>query len=214
MNKTSMKTVKFGTYLVLLLMLVSCASGYKTINPDSIYYSSSDKKEGIELNYKYNLLDKKYAKKETKKGIRLVAVKITNNTENDIIFGDDFTLSYDNGNDLVFLDNESSFSSLKQSSASYLFYLLLTPINLYITKINSDSNGIQESTSTIPIGYVLGPGLAIGNLIGAGSANTKFKNELATNTIVGTTIKKGKTKSGLIGIKSTGFDAIRIKIKE
>ena len=49
-------------------------------------------------------------------------------------------------------------------------------------------------------------------MITAGAANKKFKTELLTYDINGTTIKNGKTVQDLIGLKSDGYDTIRIKI--
>jgi hypothetical protein len=202
-----MKLSKIGFLLAIIIILNSCASGYKIIDPNKLNYNSIDKKNGISLEYKYDLLNKKYAKKETKRGVKVVAIKITNNSDNDIVFGKDFKLAYENDSELIIMDNERVFTSLKQNSATYLLYLLLTPMTL--NKTTTTGNRIE--TSSTPIGYVIGPGLALGNMIAAGSANTKFKNELLDFNLNGVTIKKGETKSGLIGIKSDSYDAIKIK---
>lgn len=186
--------------------LTNCASSYQTISPKSINYVSTKETDNVEFQYKYGVLDKKYGKKETKKGIKLVAVKITNNSNKDVVFGEDAILTYENGTEISVLENEDVFKALKQNTASYLLYLLLTPVNLYTSE-----NG-QETSST-PIGLVLGPGLAGGNMIVAGSANKKFKTEILENNIYGTLIKKGETKYGLIGIRTDTFDALKLKIK-
>ena len=201
-----MKLLKTGLLLAIIIILSSCASGYQMINPDNVIYNSKDTKDGISLEYKYGLLNKKYAKKEIKKGVKVVAVRITNNSDRDVIFGKDIKLTYQNGNELYLLENNKVFESLKQNTAPYLLYLLMTPMNLY-----TYDNGQQ--TSSTPIGLILGPGLAGGNMIAASSANNKFKTELLDFDLNGTTIKKGETKSGLIGIKSDNFDAISLKIE-
>lgn len=189
--------------------LTSCASSYKTIYPHSIKYISQNEDSGVTLSYKYDLLDKKYRKKETKKGVKLVALKITNNSGRDLVFGQDAILTYENGSEIYILDNERVFKSLKQSPATYLFYLLLTPLNMYTTS----SNGYSQETNSTPIGLILGPGLAGGNMIAAGSANKKFKNELLDYNINGTVLKNGETSYGLIGIQSNSFDALRLVVK-
>ena len=107
------------------------------------------------------------------------------------------------------MENEKVFALLKQSSASYLWYLLLTPMNLYT---NQTQNGFTRQTSSTPIGLVIGPGLAGGNMIAAGSANTKFEKDLLEYNINGVTIKKGETVSGLIGIRSDDYNSIKVKI--
>jgi len=206
-----MKLVKITFLVTIIVLLNSCASKYNIINPERLNYNSKTTNQGVTLNYKYNLLDKKYAKKEVKRGVKLVAIKITNNSEKDLLFGRDMNLSYENGNDLVILEEEQVFSSIKQNTATYLLYLLLTPMTFNVNSTNS--NGFQETKSSTPIGLVVGPGLAVGNMIAAGSANKKLKKELLDFDILGTSIKKGETVYGLIGIKSDNYDAIKIKIE-
>jgi hypothetical protein len=176
------------------------------IEPKSINYISTNETENVKLEYKYDLLDKKYAKKELKKGVKLVAIKITNNSEKDLMFGRDAKLTYINGTEIFVMENEKVFTSLKQSAASYLWYLLLTPLNFYTSE-----NGRQ--TSSIPIGLLVGPGLAGGNMIAVSSANKKFKTEMLEYNINGTLIKKGETKYGLIGIKVDSFDSLKLKVE-
>lgn len=207
-----MKLTKITLLLLgLIILMNSCASGYQMINPNSLSYNSVDIDKGVSLSYKYDLLKKKkYSKKEVKKGVKLVAVKITNNSDKDLIFGQDISLTYENGNGINIMDTDLVFSSLKQNTMPYLFYLLLTPMKFYKTET---INGEIIETSSTPIGVVIGPGLAAGNMIAAGSANTKFKSELMNNSLNGMVIKKGETKSGLIGIRADSYDAIKIKVK-
>ena len=201
-----MRIIKITLLFIAISTLTNCASGYKMIEPKSINYVSTNETDNVKLEYKYDLLDKKYAKKELKKGVKLVAVKVSNNSNKDLMFGRDAKLIYENGAEIFVMENEKVFKTLKQSPASYLWYLLLTPLNFYTAE-----NG--EQTSSTPIGLVVGPGLAGGNMIAAGSANKKFKTEMLEYNINGTIIKKGETKYGLIGIKSDSFDAIKLKIE-
>lgn len=202
-----MKIIRIALLFITLSAFASCASGYKKIEPRSINYISTSVTDRVTLEYKYDLLDKKYEKKELKKGVKLVAVKITNNSESDIMFGRDAVLTYENGNEIFVFENDKVFKTLKQKPATYLFYLLLTPLNLYTTGANG------QQTSSTPIGLVLGPGLAGGNLIAASSANKKFKRELLDYNINGTLIKKGETIYGLIGIEAESFESLRLEIK-
>ncbi len=202
-----MRIIKITFLFLAVLTLANCASGYNLIEPKSINYVSTNETENVKLEYKYDLLDKKYAKKELKKGIKLVAIKITNSSDNDLMFGRDTKLTYGNGTEIFIMENNNVFKTLKQSPASYLWYLLLTPMNLYTT----GSNGQQ--TSSTPIGLIVGPGLTVGNIIAAGSANKKFQTEMLEYNINGTLIKKGETKYGLIGIKSDSFDSLKLKIE-
>ena len=204
-----MKLLKIALLLMTVVVFSNCASSYKTINPSSLSYNSNSSDKGVLLEYKYDLLDKKYRKKELEKDIRLIAVKITNNSNRDLKFGKDIKLTYANGGQLYIMDNNSVLTSLKQSPSSYLWYLLLTPLQLVKTE---STNGFQTESSSTPIGLVVGPGLAGGNMIAASSANTKFENDLLNYNVNGKIIKKGTTVSGLIGIRSNDYDQIKIKV--
>lgn len=209
------KMIKIGSLLVFTILLNSCASGYKKINPQTINYVSRSIESNILLEYKYDLLEKKYKKKETKNDIKLIAVKITNNTEKDIIFGKDFKLSYENGNEVSLIETEKLFKTIKQSPASYLWYLLLSPLQFY-SGTTTTSNGYYTETKpthTFPVGLILGPGLAGGNMIAASSANKNFKKELLEFDLNGKTIKKGETVYGLIGSNSNSYDSIKVKVQ-
>lgn len=87
----------------------------------------------------------------------------------------------------------------------------MTPVNFYTYKTNS--RGVEETTSSTPVGLILGPGLAGGNMIAAGSANKNFKNELSKFNIYGQTIKKGEVKFGLIGIMSNSYESLKLKVE-
>ena len=208
-----MTILKITLLFLFFISLTSCASGYKKIAPKEINYLSTNIDNGVKLEYKYDLLHKKYAKKEEKKDVKLVAVKITNESDKDLMFGKDTKLTFENGKEVFVMENERVFKALKQSPASYLFYLLLSPINIYTTKTTYDNGYNQDSSSSFPIGIILGPGIAGGNMIAASSANAKFKSELMVNNINGTVIRIGETKYGLIGIKSNSFEALKIKVE-
>ena len=206
-----MKIIKISLLLIGISLLSSCASGYKMIEPENINYISSNETNNVVFQYKYDLLENKYAKKELKKEVKLVAIKITNNSGKDIMFGKEAKLTYENGQEIYVMDNDKVYKLLKQSPASYLWYLLLTPVNLYTSK--PSPNGYQQETSSTPIGLILGPGLAGGNMIVANSANNKFKEELFEYNMIGTVIKNGETKYGLIGIETDSFDSLKLKIE-
>ncbi|MEZ7500336.1 hypothetical protein QO200_16500 [Flavobacterium sp. Arc3] len=205
-----MKILKIILLSSCALLLNSCASSFHPINPPSLNYLSKNTNSGVTFEYKYNLLEKKYAKKEHKKNVKLVAIKITNNTENDLVFGRDITLTYDDNTMLSIMEKETVYRMLKQSPTSYLWYLLLAPVQFMKTETNS--YGYSETKSSFPIGLILGPGLAGGNMIAASSANKKFNTDLNDYNINGKTIKKGETTYGLIGVNSTNFDSIKIKM--
>ena len=67
---------------------------------------------------------KKYAKKEFKKQIDVVAIQITNNSQRDLTFGKDVKLTKYDGQELLIINNNQVHSSLKQGVPIYLLYLL------------------------------------------------------------------------------------------
>lgn len=205
-----MKLKRIILSLAMIALLGSCASAYKNMNPGSLNYISNSTDENVKLEYKYELLNKKYKKKELAKGVRLIAVKITNDSGRDLVFGKDIKLTYQDGSTIYIMENEKVFSALKQSVPSYLWYLLLTPVNLYT---NESQNGFQTETTSTPIGLVIGPGLAGVNMIAASSSNKKFQQDLLNYNVNGVTIKSGENIAGLVGIRSDDYNAIKINIK-
>mgnify|MGYP007014081734 CR=1 FL=1 len=144
-----------------LLRLQVVQAGYTMINPPRVNYTSSDVTDNVTLEYKYGVLENKYVKKETQYQIKLLSVKITNNTNKDLTFGQNLKLQYSNGANADIVDNSTAYELLRQSSGSHFLYLLLTPLNFHTT----DAQGRQ--TSSTPIGLVLGPVLSLLNF-GAG----------------------------------------------
>ncbi|AKA35272.1 hypothetical protein [Flagellimonas lutaonensis] len=196
--------------ILYVQLFTGCASGYDLGGPENANFVSNTSESGLKLYYKYDVLSGKYAKKELRNGIKVIAVKIINTAEKDYVFGENVVLQYDNGDNVHIMDSQAAYKSLKQGSAIYLLYLLLTPVNLYT--YTTDSYGIEETTNSIPIGLVLGPSMAGGNIIASGSANKKFKMQLSEFDIMGAPIKKGETIYGLIPIKAGRFDALTLKI--
>lgn len=203
------KFFKISVLALSVLFLTSCASGYKKIEPKKINFASRSENNSVVLEYKYDLLEKKYKKKELNNGLKVIAVKVTNNSANDLVFGKDIRLTYENGNELNLLETNVVYKAIKQSPASYLWYLLLSPMQFQTMTTNS--NGQQQTSSSTPIGLVIGPGLAGGNMIAASSANKNFQNDLLENDIIGKVIKKGETVYGIIGIQSNNYDSIKVK---
>lgn len=173
-------------------------------------YASGSQTNDVVFEYKYSLLEDSYAKKERKKDVKLVSIKITNNSERDLVFGKDIRLTYENGSSPIVMDKNKLYKSLRQKSGNFLFYLLLTPMTFNTT---SSTNGRIEETNSTPIGLVIGPGIALGNLAVSSSANKKFKSDLEKFDIQGTTIAKGRTVFGLVGIRSSSYDALKVEVE-
>jgi len=199
-------------YIALMLnvaILFGCASTYKPINPTSVNYSSYDIIDGIGCSYKYDVLrsngNKKYAKKANKKGVKLVAIKLTNYTDSTIHIGRDLNF-YSGQQKISLLDPLMIKYEIKQNVPSYIPYLLLTPASIYT------SNGHTEKT--YPVGLVLGPGLALGNMGVAALSNQKMLKELIEYNILYKEIKKEETVYGIIGAVDIDFNPIYVRLKE
>ncbi len=204
-----MKNFLFISLLcVFLCFLIGCASSYKTIDPPTLSYSVHTVNDGIGLSYKYDVLREKgnykYAKKEARNGIKIVAVRLTNYVDTIINVSNDLEF-YLGDNQLLLLEPSVTKSSIKQSVPSYLPYMLLSLITLTVTN--------QNGTKIYPIGLAIGPGITLGNMLTAGSANKKFLKELTEYTILNKDIPPGGTIYGLIGIRDVGFNPITVKRK-
>ncbi len=205
----------FGLVLVPMsfLVLTGCASSYRVPSPEDMnFVSHTSTVEGLKLYYKYDLLDTKYAKKEERNGVKVIALKIINTSGKDYIFGENLFLRYKSGREVHFLDKENTYRSVKQGSAIYALYLLMTPLNLYISE--TDSNNFEEDSNPIPIGLVLGPGLTLGNILASSSANKKFKNHLSNYDLIGKPVRNGETTYGILPIRSESFDALELMTRD
>lgn len=207
-----MKILKLILFACVCFNFINCASSYREINPGTINYISGSVTDSVSLQYKYDLLHGRYGRNEYKNDVKIVALKITNNSNRDLIFGYDVKLFYSNGSPVKYTSVKDAFQVLKQHPASYLWYLLLSPLNLYTTE--TDSRGFEKQSNSFPIGVIIGPGLSVGNVVAASTANRKFKSELLQNELSGIIIKKGETHYGLIALSSYSYDALQMRIEK
>lgn len=199
---------------VLLLFAISalftgCAAYYRPIYPPALNYTNMDVTEGISFSYKYDVLrergNKKLSNKELKKGVKLVAVKITNNYDTTLNIGRDIVF-FSGQNRLDIVDPYLCRQLLKQSVPGYFLYLLFAPLSLNFI------DGTGRVTESYPIGLALGPGLTAINMITAGSANSKLSRELYEYNIMDRDIRAGETIYGIIGVRDYGFNPINVKL--
>jgi len=199
--------VKQIAILTTIIILSGCATAYHPINPPSLRnYDSHSSQDNIEFSYKYDVLrengNRKYAKKEDLTDIKLIAIKITNNT--DSIINLSKNISFYSNQDIIIPINPSVIThSIKQGVPGYLFYLLLSFVNLQVR------NGYN--VSIYPIGLIIGPATTLINMLTASGANKKMSDELYKYNILNKDIKKGETVYGLIGFQNLGYKSISIK---
>ena len=193
--------------LLAIVLLHSCASSYRQINPDTFQnYASDIQSDGTTVSYKYNVLsatgNKKYAKRENKRGITLLAVKVENNSGQAIDFKRNIRIS-SNGEIVLPIESEILFKQLKQPAAIYLLYSLLW--FTYSNCTNGDCDNLY-----LPIGIPIGAG----NALMASSANDKFKQELAQFNILKKMINPGETVYGLIGVRHNDYAPLKFEVVE
>ena len=197
------------TFLLLLLgsLLFNCAGTYRSINPDTLTYPGTCRSDQSVMTgkYQYDILstagNKKYAKREDKSFIYLLALQITNTGSAPIDVDRDLII-YSGGKPVTMLSHDVVFRTLRQRPPLYLLYLPLTFLRL----------GIETATtiSDIPIGLAIGPGLTIGNVAVASFANTNFRNNLRYTSLQGVIIEPGETVSGIIAIPKNDFAEISL----
>jgi hypothetical protein len=197
------------------VVFTNCASTYKPIRPEVLTYSNQSLDSSISFSYQYGTLrmlrNKKYAKREDRKGIRVVAVKITNHSAEPVTFNQNLKL-YAGNNQVVPLDPAFVHQELKQGVAIYLLYAPLTLAKL--TFYDTSTPGQIRATSSVPFGLVVGPGITIGNMAVAGNANQRFLNELTMYNLIGRQIKPGETVYGLVSIHDFGFNPLSVRTSE
>ena len=205
MKKTILHILAVGVFVTLLS---GCAANYRPINVSNVNYPAVEKKNGLELAFKYDVLreagNKKMAKKEGNSSKKVVAIKLTNNTDSDLVIG----------RDMFFFAGQTKINpsqpqemkmAIKQNVAGYLPYGLLTLMKLTITK--------DFQTSVYSIGYVIGPLVTIFNMTTASGSNKRFEKNLKEYSLIDKTVKKGETIFGLMGVSEPGFQAITVKLK-
>jgi hypothetical protein len=192
--------------IIVLMGLLSCAGSYKQIKPANLSYNGQDEVNRISYSYRYDVLretgNKKYANKELKKGIKLIAVKIRNDTDRVINFRNDIRI-FSGDRQVLPLDPKIVHHSLRQPAPLYLLWGLL-----WLTINNCDDDDC--SVTPIPVGL----GIGLLNVGIASSANKKFLDELYQTNLLDKEIKTGETVYGLIGISSEITSQLEFRINQ
>jgi hypothetical protein len=187
--------------IVIIVILSSCAATYKRINPGNLKYPVLDDST---FSYQYHVLrragNRKLSKKEDKARMRVVAVKIINNTGQTLAYRKNFRI-YSGNTEVSLIGPVITAANIKQTAGLHLLYLLLTPMQLEV-----------GDSGSIPIGLVVGPGIALGNMFVASGANRRFREELLDNDLENRPIAHGESFYGLITIKDNGFMPLSFKL--
>lgn len=196
---------------IAILLMPSCASSYKPLVPESMHFEARAENDGVVLHYKHGVLgergNKKYVKKETRNFLKVVAVKLTNNSATTIDVSRDIKF-FSGPNQFSPLDPITVHSRLKQGVPIYLLYLLFTPMEY--TQITTVNGHVTEKSASI--GLLLGPGLTLYNIIKAGSANQRMLENLQKYSVINKQIAPGETLHGLVVIPNGGYNPLTIKV--
>jgi hypothetical protein len=180
--------------LFIILSLTGCASYYRAIGPEKINYPPSVKLEKISLTYRYDVLkeagNKKFVNNEFKHNMKVVAVKLTNNSDTTINISKDVSF-YCGASRILLLNPIDIKTKIKQSSPAYAWYLV-------------------GCISIDPIDIVVFGGIGVGNIIVANEANKKLLNELVRYDISNKDLKKGESIIGIIGFEALHSDPLSV----
>jgi hypothetical protein len=192
--------------IAIILLLTSCAATYKRINPPLVKYPAVYKDSLF--SYQYDVIrragNRKIAKKELKAYMHVVAVKIYNNTGQPLEYGRNYRI-YSGETEASLLGPEITSDIIKQKAGFHFFYLLFLPTTI--------ETGSTRSSSSFPLGLVLGPALAVGNFAVATTANKRFKEEMLDYDIERKVIAPGETAYGLITLRDNGHLPLTLRIK-
>lgn len=192
----------------LLTLLSSCAGFYTTIQPARIAtYQSAPSAGPIDFAYQFDALrlaggNKKYVKKETKKNYRVAAVRLTNNGTQEINFSRDLTM-YLGDQPVSPVPAPIAARDLRQGVPIYLLYVLLNPT------FTTSQNGQPENSTFLPIG----PFIAGGNMIAAGTANSNLRREFTGFDLTNRVIRPGETVYGIVSLHELAVAPLRVELR-
>lgn len=199
--------IKIYCLVLLAIFLSGCAAIYNPIEPAYLNYELAGNYQGLKLSYRYGVLaelnNKRFAKKESKNKLQVIALKIENTTDRSFVFEKDFVFTSEN-QPLVLEENQKVAQLLKQKSWPSLAFLLFA-----LTPQVQTTNG--ASVANFPAGLVAGPLLSLGNIIVKVNSNKQFQAELAYNTIVAKEIKPKETVYAIITIAAESPKPIELK---
>jgi hypothetical protein len=201
--------MKIKIYCLVLLATIfsGCAAIYNPIEPAYLNYELAGNYQGLKLSYRYGILaelnNKRFAKKESKNKLQVIALKIENTTDRSFVFDKDFVFASEN-QPLVLMENQKVAQLLKQKTWPSLAFLLLA-----LAPQVETTNG--ASVADFPVGQVAGPMLAIGNIIVKVNSNKQFQSELAYHSINAKEIKPKETAYAIITIAAESPMPIEVK---
>ena len=195
----------------LLALTTGCAGSYTPIRPSKIAtYISSPTSGPVALDYQFDVLrlrggNKKYVKKEAKRGYHVAAVRVTNNWDREVNFSRDLTLLYGD-RPISPIPATVAAQDMKQGVFIYLLYLLLNPT---VGGTSDPRTGAVSGGTIIP----LGPFIALGNILGASGANGNLRKEFEAHDLTNRTLKPGETVYGILSLREVAVAPLRLEMR-
>lgn len=193
----------------LLACTTGCAGSYSLIQPKNIpSYTVSQSTGPVSLAYQFDALrltgrNKKYVKKESKFGYRVVAVRLTNNWDREVNISRDLTL-YCGDRSVTPVPGTIAARDLRQGVAIYLLYLLA---NVQIGGTIDARTGATTGSTFLPTGIFI----AGGNMLVASGANGNLRKEFEAYDLTNRTLKPGETVYGILSLRETTVAPLRFE---
>jgi hypothetical protein len=195
----------------LLTFTTGCAGTYSLIRPQRITsYTQAQSAGPVALAYQFDALryggrNKKYTKKEMKRGYHVVAVKVTNNSDRNVDFSRDLNLLYGD-RPVTPVPAAIAARDLRQGVPIYLLYLLA---NVTVGGTTDPRTGQTTGGTFLPTGILISGA----NMIAAGSANGNLRKEFTAYDLTNRTLKPGETAYGILSLRETAVAPLRVELR-
>jgi len=183
--------------LLLFVTFIGCATQYRHVEPHTMEYSAMPDTLhscNVEITYRYDILanasNKKYARKEKKEGISLIAVRIANNG-NDTLFIPDDILIEARDNWVFPLDMNEAIDVFIQDHPAALDELMGGAVEVGGVFVPGGWGFLVPLATSIPS--------TINSSIEA-KANDRFIKEMQDYYLVFSNVPPGATVSGLLAL--------------
>jgi hypothetical protein len=195
---------RFTVFSLLTIILLSCAAPYHIINPGQMSLSNYKSNGSLDYAIRGNVLtdagNTRYANKEMKTGLRVIAVEVENKTDKPILLREHARF-YSGSKNIYPVEAQQIQHQLKQPAGLYMLWSLL-----WVVIYQCDNNDC--SAIPLPVGVAIGAG----NMSKAKKANKAFLDELTANNILDKKIMPGEKVKGLLGFAEQNVESIRIDL--
>lgn len=184
--------------LIFITIITSCASSFKTLNPENQEFSHKVETKELIVEYNPKLLEHskntRFQKKIDRKKVSFIVGKFTNKSSDTLNLADDVIFNIENKS-----VNES-YSKLKQKPWTYFLALISAGFTI-------SSEGSSGSLGVNPFALIY----SIPNSIVATIANKKMKKELNKYNLKNINVPPNESKYGLISYDTKDTDNLKIE---